>query len=302
MPETPPRSQPDEALIDLLVKQVTEGLSSTEQRELDVLDSAAASAYLRDLEKAAAALTVAASSGAEPLPAALAQRLARCADEHVSALATANVVGLDAARSTRQDAAAVSREAAPTEGHSRSGTYGWLAAAACLLLAVYAWMRSPPQTQAPNEVIVPSLPATAAGMPPPSVAPTPSEQRAAMLAQSNTIKVTLKATKDPAGKGVTGDAVWDPVTQKGFLHFVGLASNDPSSSQYQIWIFDAARDSRYPVDGGVFDVPAVADDVVIPINAALAVSKVAAFAVTVEKPGGVVVSARQHVVVLGAAS
>jgi hypothetical protein len=290
----------------LLVKQVTEGLSSAEQRELDVLDSAAASAYLRDLEKAAAALTVAASSGAEPLPAALAQRLARCADEHVSALATANVMGLDAARSTRQDAAAVSREAAPAGasspyGYSRSGTYGWLAAAACLLLAVYAWIRSPPQTQAPNEVIVPSLPATAA-VPPPPAAPTPSEERAAMLAQSNTIKVTLKATKDPAGKGVTGDAVWDPVTQKGFLHFVGLASNDPSSSQYQIWIFDAARDSRYPVDGGVFDVPAIADDVVIPINAALGVSKVAAFAVTVEKPGGVVVSARQHVVVLGAAS
>jgi hypothetical protein len=301
MPETPSRSQPDEALIDLLVKQVTEGLSSAEQRELDVLDSAAASAYLRDLEKAAAALTVAASSGAEPLPAGLAQRLARCADEHVSALATANVVGLDAARGTRQDAAAVSREAAPPDGHSRSGTYGWLAAAACLLLAVYAWMRSPPQTQAPNVVVVPSLPATPS-VPPPPAAPTPSEERAAMLAQSNTVKVTLNATKDPAGKGVTGDAVWDPVTQKGFLHFVGLASNDPSSSQYQIWIFDAARDSRYPVDGGVFDVPAIADDVVIPINAALGVSKVAAFAVTVEKPGGVVVSARQHVVVLGAAS
>jgi anti-sigma-K factor RskA len=100
---------------------------------------------------------------------------------------------------------------------------------------------------------------------------------------------------------MSGDAVWDPATQKGFLHFVGLASNDPAVQQYQLWIFDAARDQRYPIDGGVFDIPADANEVVIPINASLAVSKVAAFAVTAEKPGGVVVSARQHVVALGAA-
>jgi anti-sigma-K factor RskA len=102
--------------------------------------------------------------------------------------------------------------------------------------------------------------------------------------------------------GVTGDVVWDPVKQKGFLHFTGLASNDPKVSQYQIWIFDAARDPRYPIDAGVFDVPANVGEVIIPMTAALDVSKAAAFAVTVEKPGGVVVSARQHVVALGAAS
>ena len=123
-----------------------------------------------------------------------------------------------------------------------------------------------------------------------------------MLAKADSVKITLGPTKDPAAKGMSGDVVWDPATQKGFLHFTGLASNDPAAHQYQLWIFDAARDQRYPVDGGVFDVPADADDVVIPINASLAVSKLAAFAVTVEKPGGVVVSSRQHVVALGAAS
>jgi len=70
--------------------------------------------------------------------------------------------------------------------------------------------------------------------------------------------------------------------------------------QYQIWIFDGARDKRFPVDGGVFDVPANTTDVVIPIRAELMVHKPAAFAVTVEKPGGVVVSGREHVVALGA--
>jgi anti-sigma-K factor RskA len=71
--------------------------------------------------------------------------------------------------------------------------------------------------------------------------------------------------------------------------------------QYQLWIFDGGRDQRYPVDGGVFDVPTNATEVVIPIHAALPVLSAKAFAVTVEKPGGVVVSGRQHVVVLGAA-
>jgi hypothetical protein len=39
----------------------------------------------------------------------------------------------------------------------------------------------------------------------------------------------------------------------------------------------------------------------VPIHAALPVRAAKAFAVTVEKPGGVVVSAREHVVLLGQA-
>jgi hypothetical protein len=183
---------------------------------------------------------------------------------------------------------------------SRSGTYGWLAAAACLVLAVFGWMRSPAPLEAPPVAVLPPTPQPAP--PPPPAPPTPAEERAALLAKSDSIKVTLGATKDPAAKGVSGDAVWDPMTQKGFLHFVGLASNDPAVKQYQMWIFDAARDQRYPIDGGVFDVPADVNEVVIPINASLPVTKAAAFAVTVEKSGGVVVSARQHVVALGATS
>lgn len=302
MPETPPPGQPDEAMVDLLVKQVTEGLSSDEQRELDVLDSETASAYLRDFERAAAAVALAASAGGEPLPAELAQRIARQADEHFTAVTgtAAKVSSLDAARDARRDATSASPERAPRRSSPRSGAFGWLAAAACLVLALFGWMRPPAPVEAPPIAVTP--PAIAPAVPPlPPAPPSPAEERAAMLAKSDSLKVTLGPTKDPAAKGVSGDVVWDPATQKGFLHFVGLASNDPAVHQYQVWIFDAARDQRYPIDGGVFDVPADANDVVIPINASLAVSKVAAFAVTVEKPGGVVVSARQHVVALGAA-
>ncbi len=83
------------------------------------------------------------------------------------------------------------------------------------------------------------------------------------------------------------------------MRFAGLAPNDRSKTQYQLWIFDKARDARYPVDGGVFDVPP-GGDVVVPIEAKLHVGAPVLFAVTVEKPGGVVVSERKRIVVTAA--
>jgi hypothetical protein len=283
MAEQEPQNQPDEALVDLLIKQVTEGLSSAEQRSLEAQDSEASSRALRELEQAAAAVTLAANNDGTPLPAGLAQKIAAQADAHFAKAGT--VSDIAAARSARQARPAGS-----------SGALGWLAAAACLIVAIFGWMRSPP---GPAPAAIVEAPKPQAPLPPRE--PTLAERRDALLAQADSLKITLAATKDPAAAGVTGDVVWDAKTQKGYLHFVGLASNDPKVHQYQIWIFDAERDKRYPIDGGVFDVPADANDIVIPIHAALQVLKPAAFAVTVEKPGGVVVSARDHVVVLGAA-
>lgn len=101
---------------------------------------------------------------------------------------------------------------------------------------------------------------------------------------------------------VDGDVVWDPERQEGFLKLKGFVANDPARSQYQLWIFDAARDERYPVDGGVFDVPGDREEVLVPIKAAVPVSRPSAFAVTVEKSGGAVVSRREKVVALAHAS
>jgi len=283
MTDKRPQGQQDEATVDLLIKQVTEGLSPAEQRALDVMDSATASADLREFERAAAAITLAGSAGAPRLPPALAQRLAVQADEHFAAISGAHTVqkvtDLGAAR-----AAAASR-ISPPRAANRISAYGWLAAAACLILAIFGWLRPPLPTGPPVARVA---------------APSAAEQRAALLAKSGTLKVALSATKDPAAAGVAGDVVWDPATQRGFMHFSGLAANDPAVHQYQLWIFDGDRDQRYPVDGGVFDVPANAGEIVIPIRAALMVHKPAAFAVTVEKPGGAVVSSRDHVVALGA--
>jgi hypothetical protein len=277
MSEPGSQGQLDEAMVDLLVKQVTEGLSPAEQRALGVLDSATLSEHLREFERAAAAASLAAQP--EPLPSNVRARLESQAEAF---LASSKVVPLVA-------------KAAPAAVRGRN--LGWLAAAACLVLAVFGWLRTPPAppvANLPPPVVLPVEPT-------PKAPPTPAEEREGMLAKDGALKITLGATKDPAAAGVTGDVVWDPPTQKGYLHIAGLAPNDPQARQYQLWIFDGARDKRYPVDGGVFDVPASGGEVVIPIRAALMVHKPAAFAVTVEKPGGAVVSARDHVIALGAA-
>jgi hypothetical protein len=94
-----------------------------------------------------------------------------------------------------------------------------------------------------------------------------------------------------AGDGVSGEVVWSSLAQAGVMRFAGLAPN-PTGLQYQLWIFDAQRDERFPVDGGVFDVPPGGGVVEVPVDARLPVAKPTLFAVTLETAGGVVVSDR----------
>ncbi|MEL6796200.1 MAG: anti-sigma factor, partial [Planctomycetota bacterium] len=92
--------------------------------------------------------------------------------------------------------------------------------------------------------------------------------------------------------GVTGEVIWSEDAQEGYMVLEGMPTNDPSAEQYQLWVIESSRGVPLevpPVDGGVFDVDDVGK-VVIPIRAALPATEVVAFAVTVERPGGVVVS------------
>ena len=88
---------------------------------------------------------------------------------------------------------------------------------------------------------------------------------------------------------VTGDVTWSQAKQEGYMRLSGLPINDPTAKQYQLWIVDPARDKN-PIDGGVFDIDRATGEIIIPIDAKLAVTKAAAFAITLEQPGGVVVS------------
>ena len=158
---------------------------------------------------------------------------------------------------------------------TRTPDYGWWAAAAALVLAIAGWYPR----------LVPTRAASVSD----------AERFAELAAHSGVVRSPFAPTTDPGGQGASGELVWDPRTQTGYMRFRRLPANDPAQHQYQLWIFDAGRDDRYPVDGGVFDVRA--DEVIVPIHARLPVGRPVLFAVTVERPGGVVVSGREHIVV-----
>jgi hypothetical protein len=104
---------------------------------------------------------------------------------------------------------------------------------------------------------------------------------------------SLSPAKDPlCGSNCGGEIVWG--CDGGAIEVHGLAANDPAQHQYQLWIFDGSRDDRYPIDGGVFDV-GPSGQAVIPIRPPLKVRDPVLFAVTVEPPGGSVVSERRIV-------
>ena len=120
-----------------------------------------------------------------------------------------------------------------------------------------------------------------------------------MLAAADAVEIAWSVTEDPAAAGAGGDVLWSTARQAGFMRFRGLPVNDPAVSQYQLWIFDAKQDERYPIDGGVFDVTEDGE-VVVPIEAKIAVVEPTLFAITIEKPGGVVVSSRERLVLAAA--
>lgn len=97
-------------------------------------------------------------------------------------------------------------------------------------------------------------------------------------------------------QGVTGDVVWNEELEQGYLRFVGLEVNDPTREQYQVWVIDD-RGMEQKVSGGVFNATALGE-VIVPIDPALDIGRVALFAVTVEEPGGIMVpDLRRRVVV-----
>jgi hypothetical protein len=108
-------------------------------------------------------------------------------------------------------------------------------------------------------------------------------------------KATLKATDHPLANGAFGELVWNRAQQKGFMKIKDLPPVDPNKGTYQLWIFDKTRDNRYPVDGGTFLIPKNQDTALVPIQPKLPVSQPSLFAITLEQPGGVVVSDRKRI-------
>ena len=259
---------------ELLLQRATEGLDDREGSELAALGAEDDISF----DLAAAGVDIA-TLAYQDMPADVADKIVMAAS-----------VGQPSVRFSQQ--APQPAPVIPIESRkkSRATTYALIAAAASILLAVgaivYATQVSPP------ERIV--------EVPPPPKTPTAAEARAELLATAkDATTLPWTATQDPNATGASGDVVWSASQQRGFMRFKGLTPNDLKTIQYQLWIFDKDRDQAFPVDGGVFDVSSTGE-VIVPISAKLHVEEPVLFAVTIEKPGGVVVSKRERIVVTAA--
>lgn len=245
-----------ERMLQLLADRATEGLGVEAVKELDDLLASHAEYDEFYFDSAAAAVDLAMSPSLDTLPGPLRDRILTDAERFFGATEGGQ-----------------SSQAPPVAKVGRveyrwGSRLGWYVAAASLAVAVVGWWQVfSTQSSSPAAV---------------------SRQYADFLRETTDLVRASWVGKESDFEGVSGEVVWSDSNQHGFMRLVGLPPNDPDSAQYQLWIVDPARDKN-PVDGGVFDV-LTAQEVVIPIDAKLRVDRPKLFAITREKPGGVVVS------------
>lgn len=267
-----------ERMLDLLILQATGELSAEEAKELSDLE--AKFPELKDdnsFEFAAAAFSIANLDTGEQMPAHLEAKILADADKYFAS---------EKAESTETGEDEFQKTFAFEPKRPILQWLGWaVAALACVVLAVNLWTtRSNPAIQT---VYVEKTP---------TPTPSASQQLEQLMASADVVKANLTNPKNPAE--VVGDVVWSDSQQKGFVRLRGVPINDKSKEQYQLWIIAANQNAKTPVDGGVFDVDA-GGEIIIPIDAKVKVQKPAAFAITAEKPGGVVVSEQGKVMAIG---
>lgn len=244
---------------ELQVARLLFGLSAEEQAEYDDLARQMPAEELDPFDTVVANLDVVWSNmPSEPLPEHLRRAIRVRAEQE---LASKPVVSV----------------AKPTSKATGLNKFlPWLVSAACLMLAVFTWISNRPAEKAGPDV---------------------AQLRAELIAaKEGLVQANWSPGTTPIGDA-TGDVVWSGPRQQGFMRFRGLPVNTPTKEQYQLWIFDKNQSDKTPIDGGVFDI-ASTDEVIVPINAKLQVQEPFMFAVTIEKPGGVVVSSRERLPLL----
>lgn len=248
-----------ERLLDLLADRAAGLLDDAGRRELDALLALHPEADDDSMEHAAAAATVALVGDREPMPAGLQSRL-------LAALREA------------EDSPPLQLTEAPSRERAKGTAVlawgGWFVAAACLAFAAFIAISRSPQAKSPVEA------------------------RQEFLQSAADIRVaTWNDWNDPEQKGVTGEVAWSETSQKGYMAFKGLALNDPSREQYQLWIIDE-RGLEQRISGGVFNAVPETGEMVVEIDPAVRVRQAQAFAITIERPGGVWVSDMNRRVVI----
>ena len=168
--------------------------------------------------------------------------------------------------------------------------FSWgIAFAACALLAVNLWV-----TRFQNQ---PEIVKDIKTVQTPTPELSEFQKRDQFLATApDIVRTKLESPKGSAE--ILGDVVWSNSKQSGYITFRGMPVNIPSKETYQLWVFDESQNDKYPISGGVFDVRENGE-IVVPIDVELKIKNPKMFAVTGEKPGGVVVSDREKLMAIG---
>ncbi|MEP6901996.1 MAG: anti-sigma factor [Actinomycetota bacterium] len=280
--------QEKDKMLELLSDKAVFGLSEAEFAELRELEKNFPEFRDESLELSAAAIGMMNLDTSEPMPAHLQTKIAADAEQFFAA---------------RNELASHAEPQAEKEEFQKTFAFepkssiwqwlGWaIAGLACIALAINIWITRPNQTQIADV------------KPTPTITPKPeltlTEQREQLLASAKDAVQTTWGDFDPKKpKNVQGDVVWSNSAQKGFVRFRNLPVNDKNKETYQLWIFD--DNQKQPIDGGIFDANENGE-IIIPLDAKLKVQKPKMFAVTAEKPGGVVVSPLEKVMAVAKVS
>lgn len=275
-------SNMDERLLDLLCEKAIRGLTEAEERELTALSAGADIGTDAQSFELAAAAVLLTETDIEPMPAHLEQKILDEAEKHFAA-PEGQIKG-------EQPTHAV-QWAQPKR--SFLDWFGWPVAAAAsvaLIFTIFYNQQRVNKMQAQLQELQRQTPAP--------TEPTMAQKRdelirdARDLTRASWTKGSMRETEN-----ISGEVVWSDEKQMGYMTFRGLPPNDPNREAYQLWIFEQADLEAYPKDGGVFNVTETGE-VIVPIEAKLRAVDPKAFAITVEKPGGVVVSERGKIAAL----
>lgn len=265
---------------ELLAGLALHDLTDDESKELGDTPNSAELATLQTLEAAVAALQIAMLGQTDvELPTPLREKIVSEGARMVQrkrATPQAEPRGYRPAVHRYQEFSEAVRKPAAGFPSRRREILAWCACAAAIVLAAVVWQFRGPVAERPLAAV---------------------QARSKLIAEAvDLLQVAWADGKTPLAGKVTGDVVWSNAKQAGFMRFFNLPINDPTKEQYQLWIIDPERDDE-PIDGGVFDVTS-AGETIVAIQAKLKVLKPAAFAITIEKPGGVVVSTQEKLPLL----
>jgi|GEM_PF-540387 len=203
---------------------------------------------------------------------------------------------------------------------------GWMAAAACLALAVFGWLRP---GASPSGTLIADRSPVSAGPAEPSIGVASLESpvdiaadwerfvsenhddlRLMPLGMTGSALAAIGTQSEPevgppvpatiaAAAAPVGEVVWSSARQQGFVRLSGLPPLERPGDQYQLWIVDALRSEAQPISAGVFDVRSGGGQIMLPLRTSVRVDHALRVAITVERSGGAVVPSLDSIVVIG---